>query len=207
MKSKFVIIDMGIGNPGSIQNMLNKINCTSIISSDPEDIKSAEKLILPGVGSFDSVMKRIEDLQIKELLEDQVIKNKIPILGICLGIQMFTKGSEEGLLPGLGWIDAITVRFSFSDNQNLKIPHMGWNTMTLHKENLLFAKMQSDARFYFVHSYHIVCQDSTVILSNTHYGYDFVSSIQKNNIYGTQFHPEKSHRYGMKIFENFSELC
>lgn len=198
---------MGIGNPGSIQNMLNKINCTSIISSDPEDIKSAEKLILPGVGSFDSVMKRIEDLQIKELLEDQVIKNKIPILGICLGIQMFTKGSEEGLLPGLGWIDAITVRFSFSDNQNLKIPHMGWNTMTLHKENLLFAKMQSDARFYFVHSYHIVCQDSTVILSNTHYGYDFVSSIQKNNIYGTQFHPEKSHRYGMKIFENFSELC
>jgi glutamine amidotransferase len=207
VSAKFVIIDMGIGNPGSIQNMLKKINCTSIISSDQEDIKSAEKLILPGVGSFDSVMKRIDDLQIKEVLQDQVIKNNIPILGICLGIQIFTKGSEEGLLPGLGWIDAITVRFSFSDNLNLKIPHMGWNTTTLHKENLLFEEMHPDARFYFVHSYHIVCHDSTDILSTTHYGYDFVSSIQKNNIYGTQFHPEKSHKYGMKIFENFSELC
>ncbi len=207
MKSKILILDIGMGNLGSIQNMLKKINCPSIISSDPEDIQSAEKVILPGVGSFDSVMKSIEALNIKELLEIQVIKNKIPILGICLGIQMFTKGSEEGLLPGLGWIDAKTIRFSFSGNQNLKIPHMGWNTTSLHKENLLFSKMHPDARFYFVHSYHILCQDSNDILTTTHYGYDFVSSIQKNNIYGTQFHPEKSHKYGMKIFENFTELC
>lgn len=207
MKSNIVIIDIGMGNLGSIQNMLKKINCPSIISSDPEDIQSAEKLILPGVGSFDSVIKKIENLQIRELLDAQVIREKKPILGICLGIQMFTKESEEGILPGLGWIDAKTVRFSSSTNQNLKIPHMGWNTIRLHKDSPLFSELPPDPRFYFVHSYHVACSDTSDILSTTQYGYDFVSAIQKNNIYGTQFHPEKSHKYGMKIFKNFIELC
>lgn len=202
-----MIIDTGMGNLGSILNMLKRISCKSIISSDPRDIMSADKLILPGVGSFDSVMKKIDSLQIREFLDRQVIENKTPILGICLGIQMFTKGSDEGSLPGFGWIDAKTVRFSFPGNHCLKIPHMGWNSTTLHKESPLFSEMPPNAKFYFVHSYHIVCQDQADILSTTQYGNNFVSSIQKNNIFGTQFHPEKSHKMGMKILKNFTELC
>ena len=198
------IIDYGIGNIGSLENMIRKAGGTSIVTSNPEDIKVAKKLILPGVGAFDNGMKNLNNLNLIEILNKKVLEEKIPILGVCLGIQLFTKSSEEGILPGLGWIDARTVKFNFS-NKNLKIPHMGWNSVNIKKESKLF-KGLINPEFYFVHSYHLVCNDEKDILATTNYGYDFISSIQKNNIFGLQFHPEKSLKSGLKIIENFIGL-
>jgi glutamine amidotransferase len=200
------IIDIGMGNLGSIVNMLEKIKVKAVISSDENDIFKAEKLILPGVGSFDNAMKNLNDMHLISILNSRVNEDKIPILGICLGIQLFTKRSEEGVLPGLGWIDATTVKFNFSvENVQLKVPHMGWNTVNPKHDSSLFCGLLNESRFYFVHSYHIICNNTQDILSTTHYGYDFVSSIQSGNIYGTQFHPEKSHKFGMKVLQNFAE--
>jgi len=198
------IIDYGIGNIGSLENIIRKAGGTSIVTSNPEDIKVAKKLILPGVGAFDNGMKNLNNLNLIEILNKKVLEEKIPILGVCLGIQLFTKSSEEGILPGLGWIDARTVKFNFS-NKNLKIPHMGWNSVNIKKESKLF-KGLINPEFYFVHSYHLVCNDEKDILATTNYGYDFISSIQKNNIFGLQFHPEKSLKSGLKIIENFIGL-
>lgn len=203
-----VIVDYGMGNLGSIQNMLKRVGADALISSDISEIENADKLILPGVGSFDTAMKNLNNLGLAHILNKKVIKDKTPVLGICLGIQLFTKRSEEGNLQGLGWIDAETIRFRFDNNQtNLKIPHMRWNTVKIRQESSLFKDMYKDARFYFVHSYHVVCNNEHDILSTTCHGYDFASAIQKENIIGVQFHPEKSHKFGMKILQNFTELC
>ena len=202
-----VIVDYGMGNLGSIQNMLKRIRADALISSDISEIEKADKLILPGVGSFDNAMKNLNNLGLTRILNKKVIKDKTPTLGICLGIQLFTERSEEGNLPGLGWIDAETIRFRFDKNQtNLKIPHMRWNTVKIRQESFLFKDMHKDARFYFVHSYHVVCNNGQDILSMTCHRYDFASAIQKENIIGVQFHPEKSHKFGMKILQNFAEL-
>jgi glutamine amidotransferase len=202
------IIDMGMGNLGSIVSMMRKIHHTETrISEDPSDIDRAEKLILPGVGSFDTAMKNLDALGLIPVLNQKVQKDRTPILGICLGIQLFTASSEEGILPGLGWIEGETVKFRFGpDQKNLKVPHMGWNTLDIAKNSLLFRDSVPDSRFYFVHSYHVVCRNKQDILTTTNYGYDFVSAIERDNISGTQFHPEKSHKYGMQVLKNFSEL-
>jgi len=201
-----VVVDLGMGNLGSILNMLKKIGVQAVISSKPEEIAMAEKLILPGVGIFDVGMRSINDLGILPALHKKVVVDKVPILGICLGMQLFTKGSEEGTMPGLGWIDAMTIRFNFLAEQRLKVPHMGWNSVVLTKKSRLFEMMEADARFYFVHSYHLVCADQTCAVAKTMYGYDFVSAIEQANILGTQFHPEKSHKFGMRVLKNFAEL-
>jgi imidazole glycerol-phosphate synthase subunit HisH len=201
------IIDIGMGNLGSIQNMLSTIRIDSRITSSTGDIERAERLILPGVGSFDVAMRNLRDSGLIPVLNRRVFEDKIPILGICLGVQLFGKKSEEGVLPGLGWIEAESIRFKFGSNHaKLRIPHMGWNTITPTEETSIFRDMYKDARFYFVHSYHLVCDDEKDILSTTLYGYDFPSSIRKNNIFGTQFHPEKSHKFGMRLLKNFAEL-
>lgn len=201
------IIDIGMGNLGSILNMLKYLKIKAIISSDKNDIHAAEKLLLPGVGSFDNAMNSLNKMNIVSLLEERVLDEKIPILGICLGIQLFTQKSEEGRLPGLGWMNADTVRFKIEkSSSDLKIPHMGWNLVKPARMNTLFKDMNGEMKFYFVHSYHVKCRNAEDILGTTKYGIEFVSAIQKNNIYGTQFHPEKSHKYGMKILKNFSEL-
>ena len=194
-----------MGNLGSIQNMLKKIGNKALISSEISDIENADKLILPGVGAFDNGIKNLEDMGIKTILEKKVIKNKTPILGICLGMQLFTKRSEEGVLPGLGFIDAETLKFKFDENNKLKIPHMGWNNIMIKKENYIFKNMFENSRFYFVHSYHVVCNDENDVLANTNYGYDFVSVFRKKNILGVQFHPKKSHKFGMQLLKNFVE--
>ena len=152
-----VIIDYGMGNLGSIQNMLKKIGVKGIVSSNVSDIQKADKLILPGVGAFDNGMKNLKEMGLAETIIGKVQKDKIPILGICLGMQLFTKRSEEGRLPGFGWIDAETVRFKFGTNQTqLKIPHMGWNTINIKRESPLLSRMCFGDRFYFVHSYHVM---------------------------------------------------
>lgn len=200
-----VIVNYGMGNLGAIFNMLKKIGAEAMVSSAAEDIGHADKLILPGVGAFDNGMKNLNDSGLTKVLNQKVIKEKTPVLGICLGVQLFSKRSEEGRLPGLGWLDMETARFDFKqNNNNLKIPHMGWNTITIKKPGYLTDNMYEEPRFYFVHSYHLVCHDRKDILTTTVHGYEFVSSVQRDNIIGVQFHPEKSHKFGLKLLSNFA---
>lgn len=202
-----VIVDYGMGNLRSIQNMLKYIGIDSRISSDIEAIREATKLILPGVGAFDNAIRNIEKLHLRDILLTKALNEKTPILGICLGLQLFAKCSEEGSLPGLGLIDAETVRFKFAGgNGELKIPHMGWNEIAIQNNSRLFDGLSDAARFYFVHSYHLKCTDERDIEATTFHGYNFVSAIERENIYGVQFHPEKSHRFGMKVLKNFAEI-
>lgn len=202
-----VVIDYGMGNIGSIINMVKKAGGEAIAASDKKTIEQAEKIILPGVGAFDNGMTQLNSLGLIEILNNSVIKKHVPILGICLGMQLLTKTSEEGALPGLGWLDATTVKFKFdAHNSSLKIPHMGWNLVTLKKNGPLFKEMYDEPCFYFVHSYYVKCNDENDVLTTTQYGFDFTSSIQRGNIFATQFHPEKSHKYGFKIINNFITL-
>ncbi len=197
------MIDYGMGNIGSVVNMIKKVGYTCIVSSNKNDILNATKLILPGVGSFDEAIKNLQDLDIIESINNQVLQNNIPILGICLGMQLLTNGSDEGKIPGLGYIDAYARKLNL--NEDVIIPHMGWNLLDIKKDNLLFDEELLEQRFYFVHSFFIECQDNIDILSKTSYGVKFVSSFQKNNIIGVQFHPEKSHKFGKNFFKNFLE--
>ena len=201
-----VIVDYGMGNLGSVFNMIKKIGFDCKISSDKEVITSASKLILPGVGAFDNAMEKLKTLGFIEILNQKVLIEKTPILGICLGMQIMTNSSEEGVLPGLGWFDAVTKKFSFHDSENLKIPHMGWNFITPKKSHPLFSDLKSDSKFYFVHSYYVSCKATSDSISTTKYGSDFTSAIAKNNIMATQFHPEKSHKYGFRLLNRFLEL-
>lgn len=201
-----IIIDYGVGNLGSISNMLKKIGVESKITSNISDIEKADKLILSGVGSFGYGMQNLQNLGLVNVLNQKVIDNRIPILGICLGTQLFTKRSEEGNINGLGWIDAETVKFKFDKSKtDLKVPHMGWNSVDIKKNSNIFDGIYHDSRFYFVHSYHLVCKNEQDILSLTTHGYEFASSIERDNIIGVQFHPEKSHKFGMRLFRNFVE--
>jgi glutamine amidotransferase len=196
-----------MGNLGSILNMLKKIGISATISSKTEDVMKADKLILPGVGAFDQGITNIKDMGLLPVLNEKILHQKTPVLGICLGMQLLTRRSEEGKLPGLGWIEGQTVRFHFDQKQtNLKIPHMGWNSVSVLHKDSLFQGLEEEAAFYFVHSYHVVCDHEADVLATTHHGYNFVSAIQKDNIFGTQFHPEKSHKYGLRILKNFVEL-
>lgn len=197
------IIDYGAGNIGSIQNMIRKIGGQAIVTSKEEDIYNAEKLILPGVGCFDYGMRQLNDSGLITSLNKKVIEDKTPILGICLGVQLFTKGSEEGALKGLSWFDAETIKFNIPFERKLKVPHMGWNEVVLKKESKLFTDIYDDPRFYFVHTYHLKSNSPEDVLTETAYGYNFVSALEKENIVGVQFHPEKSHKFGMKILSNF----
>jgi glutamine amidotransferase len=201
-----VIIDYKMGNVGSIMNMLKKIGADAIVSSDIEQIKKSEKIILPGVGSFDTGIKNINELGLSPIINEKVIKEKTPILGICLGMQLFARKSEEGVLNGLGWIDGEVKKFKF-ENNIFKIPHMGWNTINPQKNDILFNDMPKESRFYFVHSYYFVCDNQDNVLATTDYSYKFPSIVRKENIIGVQFHPEKSHKYGMKLLKNFVGLC
>jgi len=202
-----VIIDYDMGNLGSILNMLKRIGAQAIISSAIKDLEIADKLILPGVGAFDTGMSNLQEGGFLPVLQERVLNDKIPILGICLGIQLFTRRSEEGDLPGLGWVAGETIRFRFSaDQDSLKIPHMGWNLIKPVRSHPLVRGLEEEAAFYFVHSYHVVCEDPADVLATTHHGFEFVSALQRGNIMGTQFHPEKSHRYGLTLLRNFAEL-
>lgn len=200
------IVHYGMGNPGSIRNMLAKSGAEGVITSDPEVISRADKLILPGVGAFDHAMERIKAMGLLDVLNVQAVVNKKPVLGICLGMQLLCRKSEEGILPGLGWLDAEVVRFKFDGPGALRVPHMGWNGITPAKESPLFAGMHPEPRFYFVHSYHVKCYDPSDVLAVTEYGISFTSMVQRGNIMGTQFHPEKSHKYGLKLLQNFAGM-
>ncbi len=202
-----VIIDYGMGNVGSIQNMLAWIGVDACVSADPEVLSRADKLILPGVGAFDNGMRRLKEAGFVTLLNELVIDQQKPLLGICLGMQLLGTGSEEGLLPGLGWLDAASHRFRFETSLlTLKVPHMGWNSVEAVAQSPLFAAIDAP-RFYFVHSYHLVCGCKADVLAQASYGFPFVAAVQRENIFGVQFHPEKSHKFGMSLLRNFAERC
>ena len=200
-----VIIDYKAGNLVSIQKILKKAGVgEAIISTNPKDIEKATKLILPGVGHFDYGMNQLRQSRLIEVLNKKVLEYKTPILGICLGAQLLTHGSEEGNQKGLGWIAANTVKFDRTKlDQKLKIPHMGWSDVEFRQKVPLFSDLPTDSRFYFVHSYHLVCDRQEDIAVTTQYGYEFTAGFIKDNIMGMQFHPEKSHKYGMQLFQNF----
>lgn len=200
-----VIVDYRMGNVASIRNMLKKIGVAATISSEPDSIAQAHKLILPGVGAFDHGMRSIRELGLLDLLHEKVLDQRTPVLGICLGMQLMTRRSEEGKLLGLGWVEADTVRFQFDSTlPKRRVPHMGWNITTTQAPGSLFEGLEHEARFYFVHSYYVVCDYPEDALTTTPYGFDFVSSFQRDHIFGTQFHPEKSHRFGMRLLQNFA---
>jgi len=200
------IIDYGMGNLGSIRNMLQRLGVRSIVTSDPDQVGEAEKIILPGVGSFDHAMQNLENLNLTGILNEKAQKLKTPVLGICLGMQLMTKDSREGSLPGLGWVDASTRKFDFSSfDPAFKIPHMGWNTLKIKRNITLLADLPLDPRFYFTHSYHVVCNSPLDAVATSNYGYDFVSALQHDNICAVQFHPEKSHQFGMQVLKNFAQ--
>ncbi len=198
------IIDYGLGNLGSIKNMLKKIGYESEITSDHQVIQSAEKLILPGVGAFDQGMKNLEERGLIPLLNQKVLVEKTPVLGICLGMQLVTNRSAEGGLPGLGWVDAETIKFdSTKADKKFPIPHMGWEYVSEKGNSPLLEDMYEEPKFYFVHSYYVKCNNPDEAILTSNYILEFDSGFQKENILGVQFHPEKSHKYGMKLLTNF----
>jgi glutamine amidotransferase len=202
------IIDYGMGNVGSILNMLKRIGVSARVSSNSDHIRSATKLILPGVGSFDSGMSNLANSGFRELLDEKVLVQRTPVLGLCLGMQLLGSRSEEGKLKGLGWIDAETVRFPPSTKAaGLKIPHMGWNSVKTTASSPLFASFAEPPRFYFVHSYHMVCSDPSDIAATVSHGLEVTAAISRDNVMGVQFHPEKSHTYGMQLLKAFVDLA
>jgi imidazole glycerol-phosphate synthase subunit HisH len=200
------IVDYGMGNLGSIHNMFKRIGVAAEITGEAEVLGRASKILLPGVGAFDSAMQRINASSLRAVLDRKALEERVPVMGICLGMQLLTRCSEEGELPGLGWIAATTRRFPATPG--LKVPHMGWNLVTPHTPSALTAGFDSlsEPRFYFVHSYFIECDDRDADILRTSYGVTYASAIQQDNIYGVQFHPEKSHRFGMKLLDNFARL-
>lgn len=194
-----------MGNIHSVYKKLNRI-CSPVVSSNPHEIISADKIILPGVGHFAKAMNNIVSLNILEALSEGVLVNKKPILGICLGMQLLAKFSEEGNVKGLGWIDAEVVRFKINNQLKYKVPHVGWNTIDIKKQNPLMNGVSEKSEFYFVHSYHFNCKDENDVLNTTNYEYDFVSAVAKENIFGVQYHPEKSQDAGDILLNNFIKL-
>jgi imidazole glycerol-phosphate synthase subunit HisH len=198
------IVDYGVGNLASIQNMLKKAGHAGLISSRKEDILSAEKLILPGVGAFDTCAEKLRGSGLMDAINKKALEEKIPVLGICVGLQLLTEGSEEGVLPGLGWISGKVIKFRQDALQpGMKIPHMGWTEVEICKPSRLFEDMYEDPRFYFVHSYHLQLDNPEDALVEATYGYKFVAGVERGNIMGVQFHPEKSHKFGLRLLQNF----
>ncbi len=200
------IVDYGMGNLGSIQSIFKRIGVKSQITSDITLIKESKKILLPGVGAFDAAMKKINSSDFREILDIKALEEQVPILGICLGMQLLTNKSEEGKLDGLGWIKGETIKFNFAKQKSLKIPHMGWNIVNEINSSDLTKDLPAEPRFYFVHSYYVNVECTENQVMQTHYGHDFDSVISSGNIFGAQFHPEKSHKFGMQLLKNFAEL-
>jgi imidazole glycerol-phosphate synthase subunit HisH len=195
-----VIVDYNLGNLGSVFNMLKYLGFESEITSEPYKILHADKLILSGVGSFDAGMGNLIKLGLIDILHQKVIVENTPILGICLGMQLMGGASEEGERNGLGWIKGKSVKF---DSEKVRVPHMSWNQIKLTSNSKLFLKLEINSKFYFAHSYHLIPDNTVLVSANSSYGEKFVAAIENDNILGVQFHPEKSHRYGMQLFNNF----
>jgi len=200
-----IIVDYGMGNIASVANMVRKSSGVAKISNKKTEILKASKLIIPGVGAFDHGVNQLQELDLFSAIQ-KMGSEGIPVLGICLGMQLLAKRSEEGTLNGLGLIDAKFKRFSFGSEFPLRVPHVGWNHVHVEKDNLLIPGDMTEQRFYFTHSYHAVCANKNDILATTEYGYSFPAAYCRNKVFGVQFHPEKSHRFGMTLIKKFLEI-
>jgi imidazole glycerol-phosphate synthase subunit HisH len=201
-----VVVDYGVGNLASVENMFRKIGLKDVVvSGEPERIMKASRILLPGVGSFDAGMGQLERSGLVSLLNEKALREKVPVLGICLGMQMLGRSSEEGVKPGLGWIEADTLKLRPDSSLKLKVPHMGWDYIRVKRKNTLIPPGEK-CRFYFVHSYHVRCERESDVLATCDFGGEFTCMVNKENIYGAQFHPEKSHAFGMSLLRNFSKL-
>jgi imidazole glycerol-phosphate synthase subunit HisH len=200
------ILDFGVGNVRSIVNMIERVGGVAKLISNPRELSASTKLILPGVGAFDHGIACLREGGWIDALNEAVLERKVPVLGICLGMQLMCKSSDEGSASGLGWVNAHVRLIQSSMASNLKVPHMGWNAVTVVQQNPLIPMDGDQRRFYFVHSYHVVPNDEADILARTHYGFDFVAAFRRGNVYGVQFHPEKSHRFGKELLGNFVRL-
>lgn len=206
--STITIVDYGTSNLGSMRNMLKKIGVASTFAATADDVLAADKIILPGVGAFDAGMRTLHQSGMVDALHQRVMIDQVPILGVCLGMQLMTRRSEEGKEPGLGWLDAEAIRFDPVAYPGMRVPHMGWNEAVAAKPSKLLEEPQSRCRFYFANSYHVVCADPADRLLETEYaGFRFTSALERGNIRAAQFHPEKSHSYGMWLLKNFAEKC
>lgn len=200
------IIDYGVGNIKAFANIYKNLNISFKIVKDISEFENITKLILPGVGSFDHAMISLQNSGMREKLDELVLEKKIPVIGICVGMQMLAKSSEEGTLNGLGWIDGIVKKFDKSKIKNAPLPHMGWNNLKIEKKNKIFDNLEENPRYYFLHSYYFECENKEDVIATATYGEKFDCMINHKNIYGIQCHPEKSHHNGMQLLKNFGEL-
>jgi glutamine amidotransferase len=206
MSQKIVIVDYSMGNLNSVQKKFIELKADVVISSDSKVISSADKLILPGVGHFEKAVEIMHRKGLWDVLNQAVLIDKKPILGICLGMQLMTNFSDEGNRKGFGWVDATVNRFKVLDNLKYKIPHMGWNQIEIKKESVLMKGLSNQSEFYFVHSFHVKTNDANIILNMTDYESSFVSAFEKEHIFGVQYHPEKSHDSGKILLNNFINI-
>lgn len=206
MTPEVTIVDAGIGNVRSVLRMFEEAGAEAALAATPAEAEDARRLVLPGVGAFDAGMAAIERGGWRPLLDRLALEKQIPVLGICLGMQLFCRGSVEGSAPGLGWIAADVERLDTGGDPRLKLPHMGWSDVIPCRPNPLIEDSEPPARFYHVHKYRVVCDDPADVLATAEYGRTFVSAVQRGQIYGVQFHPEKSHRFGMALLARFAEL-
>jgi imidazole glycerol-phosphate synthase subunit HisH len=206
MKLNVIIVDYGTGNLNSVKRSLDILGVSSIVSSDPKDIANAEKIILPGVGHFGKAMSNLKRLNLLDPLHQAVLVKRKPILGICLGMELMAEKSEEGNASGLGWFEGEIIQFNISDKKRYKVPHMGWNQIYIKKSSSLMKNVPEFSEFYFVHSYHLKIKNQSDLLNETEYEITFPSAIEKDNIFGVQYHPEKSHDAGLQLLKNFIEL-
>jgi len=202
------IVDYGLGNVKAFANVYERLNIPACIVRKADGLNAATKVILPGVGAFDQAMTKLDHSGMREALDDLVLKRKIPVLGICVGMQILAKTSEEGILPGLGWIAGMVKKFDVCllQGSKMQLPHMGWNTIQPNNGNPLLKNFNSESRFYFLHSYYFECHNDDDSIAITEYGIRFSSAVNHENIYGVQFHPEKSHQWGVQLLKNFAEL-
>lgn len=202
------IVDYGLGNILAFANIYKRLNISVSIASTPEQLLLAEKIVLPGVGSFDWAMSRLKESGLCEFLDILVLEKQLPVIGVCVGMQMMANRSDEGESKGLGWLDAEVKQFDeVRFAQSTHLPHMGWNDMLMVRKTPLLAGLETDARFYFLHSYYFAHKEEKQVLAQTDYGGFFASVVNRGNIFGVQFHPEKSHHWGVRLLKNFAELC